>query len=162
VYDLMEQGDVKPRTFAGVRSAVILPSIRRATLEDMPRMIEMAKTLWAKYPERNVQQGEGWMKWCIQNPERLVLLGSSSIGVASVSWNYGYERRARIEVLAGTPAPGTALQTLRMVRLMLTWAKEQGAEGTFRLDADTDVDFGPFAKRLGGKPVTRTRYEIPL
>ena len=160
--DAMPHGDVKPRAFNGLRAPPVAQSIRRATLDDMPHMIEMAKKLWARYPERQVVQGEGWMRWCISNPERLVLLGSTSIGVASVSWNYGYERRARMDILAGLPVPGTALQTLRMLHIMIAWAREQGAQGTFRLSADTEADFGPFARRLGGKAVTTTRYEIPL
>ena len=102
------------------------------------------------------------MEWAIQNPERLVLIGANSVGVAQASWQYGFERRARLDMLGARPVAGAALEALKMVRMMLVWAKEQGAEGTFRLDADTGVDFGPFARRLGGKPVTLTRYEIPL
>ena len=49
-----------------------------------------------------------------------------------------------------------------MVRMMIAWAKEQGAQGAFKLEADTGIDFAPFAKRLGGHAVTTTRYDIPL
>ena len=136
-----------------------LPVIRAATLDDMPFIIELARE---KYPQRTIEKGIPWMAWAIQNSERLVLVGPNSGGVAQVSWNYGFERRARIDMLGARAVPGAALEALRMVRMMLVWAKEQGAEGTFRLDADTGVDFGPFARRLGGKPVTTTRYEIPL
>ena len=153
----MPQGDVKPTCFATALAA--RKFIRRASLDDMPFIIGMAKE---KYPARQIEQGIPWMEWCIGSPERLVLVGPNSVGVASIGWHYGFERRARLDMLGARPTAGGALEPLRIVRIMLDWAKEQGAQGTFRLDADTGVDFGPFARRLGGKPVTLTRYEIPL
>lgn len=155
----MLHGDVHPRVFNGLRKPPVVSSIRRATLADMPFMVAMAKE---KYPVRKVELGIPWMEWALANPERLVLMGDNTIGVAQVSWNYGFERRARLDMLGARPVSGAALEALKMVRLMIAWAKEQGAQGSFRLDADTGVDFGPFARRLGGKPVTLTRYEIPL
>lgn len=133
--------------------------IRKATLDDMTFMVALAAE---KYPARTIELGIPWMEWCLQSPERLVLVGPNSAGVAQVSWNYGYERRARLDMLGCRATPGAALEALRMVRMMLDWARQQGAKGSFRLDADTGIDFGPFARRLGGKPVTHTRYEIPL
>ena len=153
----MPQGAVKP--VFSVSAEAPAPKIRRAKLEDMPFMVALANE---KYPMRMIEKGIPWMEWCIQNDNRLVLLGPNSIGVAQVEWNYGYERRARLDMLGARPVSGAALEALRMVRMMLAWAKEKGAVGTFRLDADTGIDFGPFARRLGGKPVTLTRYEIPL
>ena len=152
-------GDVNPHRFERRAPVPEPPSIRVATLADMPFIIEMARE---KYPARTIEKGIPWIEWCIGNSERLVLVGLNSVGVAQVSWNYGFERRARLDMLGARPVKGAVLEALRMVRIMLGWAKAQGADGTFRLDADTGVDFGPFAARLGGKPVTLTRYEIPL
>ena len=153
----MPQGDVKPTCFATALAA--RKFIRRASLDDMPFIIGMAKE---KYPARQIEQGIPWMEWCIGSPERLVLVGPNSVGVAQVDWRYGFERRGRLDMLASRPQASAPWEAFRMVRMMLAWAKEQGAQGTFRLDADTGIDFGPFAKRLGGEPVTLTRYEIPL
>ena len=155
--DALHQGDVKPTCFATALAA--RKFIRRASLDDMPFIIGMAKE---KYPARQIEQGIPWMEWCIGSPERLVLVGPNSVGVAQVDWRYGFERRGRLDMLASRPQAGAPWEAFRMVRMMLAWAKEQGAQGTFRLDADTGIDFGPFAKRLGGEPVTLTRYEIPL
>lgn len=152
-------GDVNPKLNGHAIEIEAEPAIRRATLADMPFIVEMARE---RYPQRTIDQGIPWMEWAIQNPDRLVLLGPNSIGVAQALWAYGFERRARLDMLGARAVPGAALEALRMLRLMLVWAKEKGAEGTFRLDADTGIDFGPFARRLGGKPVTVTRYEIPL
>ena len=155
--DALHQGDVKPTCFATALAA--RKFIRRASLDDMPFIIGMAKE---KYPARQIEQGIPWMEWCIGSPERLVLVGPNSVGVAQVDWRYGFERRGRLDMLASRPQASAPWEAFRMVRMMLAWAKEQGAQGTFRLDADTGIDFGPFAKRLGGEPVTLTRYEIPL
>lgn len=155
----MVQGDVVPRAFNGLRPHFDEQRIHKATLHDMPFIIDMARE---KYPARQIERGIEWMEWAIQNPERLVLVSPNAVGVAQVSWNYGFERRARLDMLGARTVPGVALEALKMVRLMLVWAKEQGAQGAFKLDADTGVDFGPFARRLGGKAVTTTRYEIPL
>ena len=95
----------------------------------------------------------------MKHPQRLVLVGAYSFGVAEVSDKYGFERRARLGMLAALP--GAGMEPLRLVRMMIAWAKQQGAAGTFRLDADTGVDFGPFAKRLGGKPIL-AQYEVPI
>lgn len=155
-------GDVNPhRLRRGVNGHAVppQPEIRRATLDDAPFLLELARE---KYPARQVDLAANWLKWCIESPDRLVLIGPNSAGIAQVQWNYGFERRARLDALAARPTTGAALEALRIVRLMIDWAKQQGAVGSFRLDADTGVDFGPFAKRLGGRPVTMTRYEIPL
>jgi hypothetical protein len=151
-------GDVKPRFMNG-HAVPMEPLIHKATLADMPFIIALAKE---KYPARQIEHGISWMEWCIANPERLVLVGPNSAGVAQVNWKYGFERRARLDMLGARPTAGAALEALKIVRLMVAWAKEQGAQDTFVLDADTGVDFEPFSRRLGGKAVTVTRYEIPL
>lgn len=143
-------------------------AIRIATVADIPTLVEFAKEA---YGDRLIGRGGEWVKsgggahwlqWCISNPDRLVLIGANSVGIAQVSWHYGFEKRGRLDVLVSRPGSKTPFETLKMVRIMLDWAKEKGATGKFKLDADTGVDFEPFAKRLGGVPVTMTRYEIPL
>ena len=57
---------------------------------------------------------------------------------------------------------GAGFEAFRMVRMMIQWAREQGAQGEFKLDADTGVDFGPFARRLGGRASSAQWYVIPL
>jgi len=132
-----------------------LETIRLATLADVPIWIEKAK---AKYPGRDVEKATRWAEWCVQNPNRLVLVGRNCAGIAQVDQYYGFECKAKLDMLFGDPS----WETFRMVRMMVRWAREKGATGTFRLDADTGADFAPFAARLGGRPVTVTRYEIPL
>lgn len=131
-------------------------SIRRATLADMDYIKPIAL---ACYPGRDIEQGRQWMRFVITSPERLVLLAPGAVGVAQVFWRYGFERKARLDMLAALP--GSGLSTLKMLRIMLEWAKANGA-ARFNLDADTGVDFAAFSKRLGGTPVTTTTYEIPL
>lgn len=133
-------------------------SIRQMTLADVPKWIALAKE---RYPGRDVGGMIGWVEWCITSPDRLVLVGSASVGIAAVGLNYGIERRGRLEVLYTIPRLNPGLEALAMVELMVRWAKGRGAEGKFDVDPDTNVDFGPFVRRLGGGPASNVRYEIP-
>ena len=130
------------------------PEIRPATLADVDAYLDLAERL---YPGRGVSRSRPWVEWCIDNPERLVLVGPGCFAIAQVTWHYGFERRARLDVLAGS----AGFTTFRMIRHMLTWARSMGATGDFLLDADTGVDFEPFARRLGARPKI-VRYAIPL
>jgi hypothetical protein len=136
--------------------------LRPATLEDLP---EIAQRLLAHYRGRatpeTIMRGAKWMAWAINNPDRLVLLGPNSFGVAQTGMFYGCERRASIDILCCRPNAGASLEALRMVRKMVAWARRRGAP-SLRLDSDTGVDFAAFGKRLGAKPVTVTKYEIPV
>jgi len=131
--------------------------IHRALDADKPFMLELAKE---KYPNRDIERGVPWVEWCMGNRERLVLVGRHSFGIARVEWIYGFERRAGLDMLCARK--GAGFEAFRMVRMMIQWAREQGAQGEFKLDADTGVDFGPFARRLGGRASSAQWYVIPL
>lgn len=138
--------------------------IKQATPADMQFIVELAREL---YPERmsdpyNVERGIKWLARVMVDEDHIVLLGPNSAGCAHVIQHYGFERRARLDMLACRPLPGFAMEPVKMLRIMLWWAKTRGASGYFRLDADTGVDFAPFAARLGGEPVQATWYKIPL
>lgn len=137
-------------------------AIHRATEADIPRGLEIARE---RYPEREVANGLEWVRWHMRQPLSLVLAGSCTFGVASIVLKYGFEKRARLDMLAALPEKGVVMEALQQVKTMVRWATLQGATGYFRIDADTGVDFGPFAKRLGGcevDPVKYPRYDIPL
>ena len=140
-----------------VRPAYLLRGIRRATEDDIPRILEIAR---ACYPVREVDKVLPWLKWILNHEDRLSLIGAHSIGAASITAHYGFEQRARLDVLASLKP--CSLEAFRMLRIMVQWAQQRGIEGSFRLDADTGVVFEPFARRLGGKAVTTTHYAIPL
>lgn len=131
--------------------------IRRATLADVDDLLVLCKE---RYPDRDVDAARKWGEWCLCHPERLCLLGANSFGIARVEWMYGCERRSGIDMLV--TRPGAGFEALLMLRLMLEWARRNGASGPFKLEADTGIDFGPFAARLGGKPSAARIYEIPL
>lgn len=137
-------------------------AIRRATEEDIPRGLKIAEEC---YPGRGVQFGVNWVKWHLNQPNSLCLIGPGSIGIASIVLKYGFEKRARLDMLAAKPDQASVIEALQQVRAMVRWAAIQGATGHFRIDADTGVDFGPFARRLGGYEVDsklNPRYDIPL
>lgn len=134
-----------------------LDGIRKATLADIPAGLALAE---AAYPGRGVEKAAKWAEWCINNPDRLVLVSPKGVGIAQVSWNYGFELKGRLDLLY--VAKGSGLEALKMLRIMVAWAKAKGAVGSFAVDADTGVDFGPFVKRLGGTQTKGVRYLIPL
>lgn len=136
--------------------------VRRVTEEDIPWGMSIAAT---RYPGRDPQRALQYVRWCLNNPNCIVLRGSASFGVASVSMKYGFEKRARLDILAAEHGNRAVVEVLQIVRAMVRWAALQGAEGYFRIDADTGVDFGPLARRLGGHevdPARYPRYDIPL
>jgi len=135
--------------------------IRRATEADFPMMMEICR---ARYGDRAAEAEKSipWMRWHLNNVGSLVLVGADTMGVASVSVLYGVEKRARLDMLATRPVKSAPLEALQMVKAMVRWAAINGAGGAFRIDADTGVDFGPFARRLGGTEVPYPRYDIPL
>lgn len=136
-------------------------AIRPAELNDLP---EIARRLIQHYAGRatpaQIMRGAKWMAWAIGSRDRLVLLGPNAFGIASIGTFYGCERKARVDILCSRPSAGRSLESLRMVRKMVAWAKRRGAP-TLRLDADTGVDFGPFARRLGATAVSTIKFDIP-
>lgn len=137
-------------------------AFRQATLDDLPLI---ARRLQQHYPGRatreKIMQGARWMTQCIQSPSRLVLIGPNSFAVASYDTHYGCERKARIDILCCYPVPGAALEGLRMVRKLVSWARRKRCP-TLRMDADNGTDFGPFAKRLGARRIDTVKYEIEV
>lgn len=136
-------------------------AIRPAALSDL---LEIARRMMLHYPTRATNAtaigGAKWICWAINNRDRLVLIGPSAFGIASIGTFYGCERRARVDILCCRPSAGHSLESLRMVRKMVTWARRRGVSN-LQLDADTGVDFSPFARRLGAAVVSMTKFEIP-
>ena len=136
--------------------------VRRFTEADIPWGLEIAKE---RYPNRDVSLGVEFVRWSMRNPNSIVLRGASSFGVASIVMKYGFEKRSRLDILAAKAGNSSVVDAIQIVRAMVRWAALQGALGFFRIDADTGVDFGPLARRLGGHEVDAKlypRYDIPL
>lgn len=136
-----------------------MSAIRRATDADKPFMLALAQEVYA---DRVESRSVAWVEWCMQSPEKLVLVGEHSFGIAWAALKYGAEMKAGMDLLCARRSGGGIMEAFRMVRQMLEWARSQGARGDFRLDADTGVDLGPFAARLGGRPSPQKWYLIPL
>lgn len=136
--------------------------IRPAGLDDLP---EITRRMFEHYNGRltaqRVPAGLRWMRAAILNPSRLVLIGPHSFGMAQVDTFYGFERRALVDILCSRPVPGAAFESLRMLRKMVAWARRKGAR-ELKFDADTGVDFSPFARRLGAETVTVRKHRILL
>lgn len=149
---------VPPPLFSNAR-------LRLATEADVSFFVEMAKERYDENRKRRAEEGVDWLRWAIKAPTALVLVGPSTGGVASINLRYGFEKKARLDMLVAKAGRNAALEAFQMVKTMVRWATLNGAEGAFRIDADTGVDFGPFARRLGGievDPRKYPRYDIPL
>lgn len=166
----VETGDVVCQGQRAVITAHFLPvwtakamamRIRPAMLADL---MEIARRMMLHYPTRATNAtaiaGAKWICRAINSPNSLVLLSPSAFGIVSIGTYYGCERRARVDILCSRPSAGHSLESLRMVRKMIAWAKHRGFP-TLRLEADTGVDFGPFARRLGAGLVMTTKFDIP-
>lgn len=132
-------------------------TIREATEHDIARWLPIAQKA---YPNRQVERGLPWIRWCIENPNRLALTGEHCCGIAEINVKYGFEPRACLSMLFSDGKGG--MEPLRIIRQMVLWAKINGVVGSFTLDTDTGVDFGALARRLGGRPVDIRRWTIPL
>ncbi len=143
------------------KAPAVQMAIRPAALTDL---LEIARRMMLHYPTRATNAtaiaGARWICWAINNRDRLVLIGPNAFGIAQYGMFYGCEARARVDILCCRPSAGGALESLRMLRKMVAWARRRGAP-SLRLDADTGVNFAPFAKRLGGVAVPVTKFEIP-
>lgn len=138
----------------------ILGQIRRATLEDLPFFADLIRH---RYGDRfhdpdKCQKNLEWLGQLFSRGDYTCLRGERTAGIARVLAAYGAEPQAQVVGLAAWPHAG--LEPLRMLRVMVLWARTIGAS-KLTLSADTGVDFEPFAKRLGGIKVVKVSYDIP-
>ncbi len=135
--------------------------IRPACLSDLP---EIARRLIRHYAGRatpaQILKGAKWMIWAIGSRDRLVLIGPNAFGIAQYAMFYGCEARAQVDILCCRPNAGGSLESLRMLRKMVAWARRRGVS-SLRLEADNGTDFSMFAKRLGARSKTAVKYDIP-
>lgn len=135
--------------------------IRPATLDDLP---EIGRRLIRHYAGRatpaQIMKGARWMIWAIGSRDRLVLIGPNAFGIAQYAMFYGCEARAQVDILCCRPSAGHSLESLRMVRKMVAWARRKGVS-RLRLEADNGTDFTPLAQRLGAEVTMSTKFDIP-
>lgn len=140
----------------------VLGHIRRATLDDLPFFAELIQNRYGDrfHDPQKANANSNWLALAFERPDFTCLRGTHTAGVARVVIAYGAELLPQLVGMAAWP--GAGLEPLRMLRVMLRWAKVRGATGDFAVSADTGVDFAPFAKRLGGRKVIKEVWEIPL
>ena len=105
------------------------------------------------------------MQRCIQAADCFVWIGEDALLVAHIWKQYGYEMRVRVDMLCARRRKRAILEAFQLVKACKRWAAVNRVEAPLKLDADTGVDFGPFARRLGGWKVDQNKYpvyEIPL
>jgi hypothetical protein len=159
-FDAFACGDVKPRQFWTGEA-----SIRVAGEADLHHVMVQALRFYGPRigTQEKMNAAAKWVGGAIKDPNWLVLIAPDAVGICHVYWRYGIECRASADILCSDPASAAGPFTaIKMVRMMVTWAKEKGAQGYFRLASDTEADFEPIARRLGGHVTKDRLYDIPL
>jgi len=134
-------------------------TIRQATLDDIPRWLEIAQRV---YLERDVSGSKPWAEWHIKSPNSLVLIGRAGVGIASLDLHYGLDLRAKLDLLFSFPELQPGIEPVSMVRIMVRWAKSKGAQPPFLVEFEGGYDPAAIVKRLGGWKVETPRYAIPF
>lgn len=139
-------------------------AIRPLAFADAPWIAELVLEC---YPNREVKLGRDWMLAQIANRNGTAFAwrGEDSLIIAHVTRRYGIELIARVDMLCARRKKAAVLECLFLLKAAKRWAAVNGVRRPLILDADNGVDFGPFARRLGGckvDPDLYPTYEIPL
>jgi hypothetical protein len=126
--------------------------IRRVASTDIPWMLAVAEGC---YPDGyyEPQAAARWLEAMLASETHLMLRGTHAFMtaiVADIPWAPQRRRGMFGPVASDGSAPH---EILNMTQEALAWAKGKGA-CDFYFGAVTGVDFGPLARRFGGRPVS--------
>ena len=124
--------------------------IRRVTVEDIPWLHQLCAEAYRKGHYDPVAS-EAWVRSMIPDPNHFVLRGRGSwmaVTVAGFPWA-PKQKWGRFEAVAGKASK----EMFRMAEISVRWMQEMGAKGWYMATVN-DVDFGPIARYLLGKPAT--------
>lgn len=107
-----------------------------------------------KYPPFDESRALEWLYSSLSNPNMLMLRGDHGFGIAGITYRF-YDPKPLAHLVFLAVKPGGGWEGYRLLASMIRWARDRGA--VFHLGEDTGVDFGPWARRLGGK-VDRPSY----
>lgn len=136
-----------------------MSSVRRATVEDVPRLVELARRRYNAY---GLEKAAEWATKLISSPYGAIFFSGDSAVV--VAWTIEFwrpnERVADIVEMYGPEIVTNPWDTFKALKAAIAWAKEQGcyavrfgtvdgaqAKGPRGIDV-----LAPFAKRLRAKP----------
>ena len=121
--------------------------IRSATLDDMDRILEIARSA---YPQFDEVGARAWGQGAMSNPGFCVLLGEKTFGVTGISAPFYAPRNLRATMLFLASQERAGYEPCLLLRRMVSWAFDNGAQ-SYRFGSDTDANMVTFAKRLGAR-----------
>lgn len=131
--------------------------IRRATYNDIPFLLEVARERYAqRFDDTAVTE---FLRRAIAEPSMLVLRSEAGGAVASITRQFwGGNPRAYLLFVAARAGRGLVADGVRLVRAVDEWRRSRGAE-SLHFGEDTGIDFTPLARRLGAQ-VDRPSFVI--
>ena len=121
--------------------------IRPATVEDIPRILEMADSA---YPEQewDAESVARWGEVALQSPNVLCLVGDRAFGLSTVTSPFYNPKLVRGYMVFLAGVEGCGWEPCKILRAMVSWSKERGAR-SFHFGEATNVNLAPLAKRVG-------------
>lgn len=133
-----------------------MSAVRRATVEDVPRLVELAQV---RYPAHDLSGASSWASGLITSPHGAIFTCGDS--VVTVGWQYEFWRpNDRVaDVLPMYGSASNPWDTINALKAAVEWAKNQscyairfGSTDGAMSHQDRGFDlFAPFAKRLRAK-----------
>ena len=124
---------------------------RRAIPADLPFLLGLAKAAYDS--EVDLKAVARWLEHSIFDPDIMMLRTEDAGGVATVLplFHHPHRLHGHMLFLARNPnaCMASAMDAFRVLRALVEWARSRGAID-FSGGSDTNVDLGPFFKRLGG------------
>lgn len=133
--------------------------IRRATLEDMDWLIDLARE---KYGVENVNEKNDadirtFLSGALSKPWVCVARGDFGAGMMTVTRPF-YEKNPQGHLLFIVSRSNKSMEGYKLARALTAWAFAQGASHV-HVSSETAYDLAPFARRLGAV-ASRPSYVI--
>ena len=122
--------------------------IRPATVEDIPRILEMADSA---YPEQewDAESVARWGEVALQSPNVLCLVGDRAFGLSTVTSPFYNPKLVRGYMVFLAGVEGCGWEPCKILRAMVSWALQEKGAASYHLGEQTGIDLSPLAKRVG-------------
>lgn len=133
--------------------------IRAASPDDLPWCVDLCRRRYAEPMDLAALQA--FLLRCIADQDVLFERTGRAFTVTRLAQVYFWPRSvAAMLILVAEDEPGAVWDIMRLARSAARWGKARGAS-RLSIGAETGVDFGPIAKRMGGVAATPC-YHVPL
>ncbi len=121
--------------------------IRRATLDDLDFLIDLAASVYGDFNEQNARL---WICKTLEVPAAVIFRGEAGAVVATVNAPFYRPAEIRAFIVFIACQDPRLREGVRLCREVVNWGRTMGAQ-SLRFGSQTDCDLAPLAKRLGAK-----------